>query len=126
VGQQTGQGPVYDRKDQLDQVMSGLLEGETVYAVYDAIGGGTGFLGLTDRRVILQDKSFVGKKIALTSVPYNRIQSVSVVSDKSWTGAFFSTSSIAISTSHMTHQVEFRGTEKAHHAHNLILWYVLR
>jgi hypothetical protein len=126
VGQQTGQGPVYDRKDQLDQVMSGLLEGETVYAVYDAIGGGTGFLGLTDRRVILQDKSFVGKKIALTSVPYNRIQSVSVVSDKSWTGAFFSTSSIAISTSHTTHQVEFRGTEKAHHAHNLILWYVLR
>ena len=52
--------------------------------------------------------------------------SVSVVSDKSWTGAFFSTSSIAISTSHVVHQVEFRGSDKAHHAHNLILWYVLR
>ena len=126
MGQQTGQGPVYDRKDQLDQVLSGLLEGETVYAVYDAVGGGTGFLGLTDRRVILQDKSFVGKKIALTSVPYSRIQSVSVLSDKSWTGAFFSTSSIAIATSSAVHTVEFRGTEKAHHAHNLILWYVLR
>ena len=126
MGQQTGQGPVYDRKDQLDQVYSGLLEGETVYAVYDAVGGGTGFLGMTDRRVIVQDKSFVGKKIALTSVPYSRITSVSVVSDKSWTGQFFSTSSIAITTSHGVHSVEFRGTEKAHHAHNLILWHVLR
>ena len=126
MGQQTGQGPVYDRKEQLDQVVSGLLEGETVYAVYDAIGGGTGFLGLTDRRVILQDKSFVGKKIALTSVPYSRITSVSVLSDKSWTGNFFSTSSIAIATSGGVHQVEFRGSEKAHHAHNLILWHVLR
>jgi hypothetical protein len=127
VGQQTGQqGPVFDRKEQLDQVYSGLLEGETVYAVYDAVGAGTGFLGLTDRRVILQDKSFAGKKIALTSVPYSRITSVSVLSDKSWTGSFFSTSSIAISTSHAVHQIDFRGSEKAHHAHNLILWHVLR
>jgi hypothetical protein len=126
VWQETGQGPVYDRKEQLDQVFSGLLEGETVYAVYDAIGAGTGFLGMTDRRVILQDKSFAGKKIALTSVPYSRISSVSVVSDKSWTGQFFSTSSIAITTSHGVHTVEFRGSEKAHHAHNLILWHVLR
>ena len=126
MGQQTGQGPVYDRKEQLDQVYSGLLEGEAVYAVYDAVGAGTGFLGLTDRRVILQDKSFAGKKIALTSVPYSRITSVSVLSDKSWTGSFFSTSSIAIATSHTVHQVDFRGSEKAHHAHNLILWHVLR
>ena len=117
--------PVYDRKEQLDQVTSGLLEGETVHAVYDAVGTGTGFLGITDRRVILQDRSFAGKKVALTSVPFSRIHSVSVISDKSWTGSFFSTSSIAISTSHGEHQIDFRGSDKAHHAHNLILWYVL-
>jgi hypothetical protein len=29
-----------------------------------------GWQELTDRRVILQDNSFVGKKTALTSVPY--------------------------------------------------------
>ena len=116
----------HDRRDQLNQIQAGLLQGETIIAVYDAIGVGTGFIGLTDRRVILQDKSFVGKKIALTSVPYSRITSVSVLSAKSWTGAFFSTSSIAIATSHTVHQVEFRGSDKAHHAHNLILWYVLR
>jgi hypothetical protein len=122
----SGHGPVYDRKEQLDQVVSGLIEGEQVYAVYDAVGAGTGFLGITNFRVILQDKSFAGKKVAITSIPYNRITSVSVLSDKSWTGSFFSTSSIALSTSHSAHQVEFRGSDKAHHAHNLILWYLVQ
>jgi hypothetical protein len=72
----------YDKKEQLDQIASGLLEGETVIAVYDAVGAGTGFIGLTNRRVIVQDKSFVGKKVAITSIPYSKIASVSVVSNK--------------------------------------------
>jgi hypothetical protein len=118
--------PVFDNRAQLEQVTQGLLDGEVVYAVYDAIGAGTGFLGITDRRVILQDKSFVGKKVAITSIPYGRITSVSVVSDRTWTGGFFSTSTIAIQTSHGTHEVAFRGNEKAHHAHNLVLWHMVR
>ena len=118
--------PVYDRKEQLAQIQSGLLEGEQVIAVYDAIGVGTGFLGLTDRRVIFQDKSFVGKKVALTSVPYSRITSVSVVSNKSWAGQFFSSGTLAISVGHQVHEIEFRGDEKTRHAHNLILHYVMQ
>jgi len=118
--------PVFDKRDQLEQVRAGLLDGEVVYAVYDAIGAGTGFVGLTDRRVILQDKSFVGKRVALTSIPYGRIVAVSVVSDRTWTGGFFSTSTIAISTSGAVCEVDFRGNDKAHHAHNLILWHMVR
>lgn len=116
----------YDRREQYQQIVSGLLPGENVIAVYDAIGVGTGFIGLTDRRVILQDKSFVGKRVALTSIPYSRITSVSVVSDRSWGGSFFSTSSIAVTTSHAVHEVDFRGSDKAHHAHNLVLWHMVR
>ncbi|MGH8866760.1 MAG: PH domain-containing protein [Actinomycetes bacterium] len=111
----------YDKKDQLDQVASGLLDGESILAVYDAVGAGTGFIGLTDRRVIIQDKAFVGKKVAITSVPFSRIIAVSVVSNKSWAGQFFSTGTIAIAVSGHTYEVEFRGHEKAHHVHNLIL-----
>lgn len=59
---------VYDNKGQLEQIQSGLIEGEQVIAVYDAIGAGTGFIGLTDRRIIVQDKSFVGKRFAITSI----------------------------------------------------------
>ena len=52
---------LYDRSDQLEQVQSGLLEGEQLYAVYDAKGGGTGFIGLTDRRVIPTSHSWAGR-----------------------------------------------------------------
>jgi hypothetical protein len=114
----------YDRREQLQQIQSGLLDGEQVIAVYDAIGAGTGFIGLTNRRVIIQDKSFIGKKFAITSIPYSKITSVSVVSNKSWGGSFFSTGSIAIHVGAHTYEVEFRGAQKSHHVHNVILHYI--
>src|SRR5882757_11580138 len=88
--------PVYDNKGQFEQIQSGLLEGEEIIAVYDAVGAGTGFIGLTTRRIIIQDKSFVGNRVAITSIPYTKVSSVSVVSNKSWVGQFFSTGTIAI------------------------------
>ena len=90
-------------------------------AVYDAIGAGTAFLGLTERHVLIQDKSFVGKKTAITSIPYSKITSVSVVSNKNWGGAFFSSSSIALNIGAQVYEVDFRGAEKAHHIHNTVL-----
>ncbi len=116
----------YDRKDQLHQIESGLLQGEQVLAVYDAVGTGTGFIGLTDRRVIIQDRSFVGKKVAITSIPYSKITSVSVVSNKSWAGSFFSTGSIAIHVGTHTYEVDFRGEQKSQHVHNVVLHYIGR
>ena len=117
-----GKGPVYDKADQLHQIQSGLLDGEQIIAVYDAVGIGTGFVGLTDRRVIIQDRSFVGKKFAITSIPYSKITSVSVVSNKSWAGQFFSTGAIAIHVGAKTYEVDFRGSQKAHHVHDVILY----
>lgn len=114
---------IYDSKGQLQQIESGLLDGEQIIAVYDAVGAGTGFIGLTNRRVIIQDKSFVGKRFAITSIPYSKVSSVSVVSNKSWAGQFFSTGTIAITVGTHIYEVEFRGTEKTHHAHNVILHY---
>src|SRR3954466_10138786 len=115
---------IYDNKGQLQQIESGLLDGEQIIAVYDAIGAGTGFLGLTNRRVIVQDKSFVGKKVAITSIPYSKITSVSVVSNKSWAGQFFSSGAIAIHVGTHTYEVEFRGDQKGRHVHNVILHYL--
>ncbi|MQA16211.1 MAG: hypothetical protein GEV09_19310 [Pseudonocardiaceae bacterium] len=112
----------FDKQEQLEKIQAGLLQGERIIAVYDGIGTGTGFIGLTDRRVILQDNSFVGKKVALTSVPYSRINAVSFVSDKSMLGKFASTSAVAISAGGKDYEIEFRGDEKARHAHDVILW----
>ena len=114
-----------DKQDQLDKIQAGLLHGETIICVYDAKGGGTGFIGVTNRRVILQDNSFVGKKVALTSLPYSRISSVSFVSDKSMLGKFVSSSAIAVTVGAHSHEVEFRGEEKAKHCHDAILWHML-
>jgi hypothetical protein len=115
---------VFDKKDQFQKIESGLLQGEHIIAVYDAIGAGTGFIGITDLRVVLQDNSFAGKKVALTSIPYNRINAVSFVSNKSMLG-FSSTGSIAVSAGGHTFEIEFRGDEKAQHAHDAILWHMV-
>lgn len=116
--------PTYDKQDQYDKIAQGLMEGESILAVYDCIGAGTGFVGLTDRRVILQDNSFVGKKVALTSVPYSRVQAVSFVSNKSMLGKWSSSSEIAILVGGTTHECEFRGDEKARLIHDVILRHI--
>jgi len=117
--------PVFDKREQYDKIAAGLLDGEEIVAVYDAIGVGTGFVGVTNLRMMLQDNSFVGKKIALTSVPYSRITSVSFVSNKSMLGQFASTSSIAVTVGAKTHEVDFRGDEKAQHCHDVILSHMI-
>lgn len=114
---------VFDKREQHDQVASGLIQGEAIIAVYDAVGVGTGFIGLTDRRVILQDKSFAGKRVAITSIPYSKVSAVSVVSNKSWAGHFFSSGTIAIHVGSHTYEVELRGADKTQHVHNVILHY---
>lgn len=115
----------FDRQDQYDRIISGLMPDEKALAVYDCIGVGTGFIGLTDRRVILQDNSFVGKKVALTSIPYKRIQTVSFVSDKSMLGKFASTSTIAIAAAGTVYEASFRGEDKAKHTHDVVLHHIM-
>src|SRR2546430_1076812 len=114
------EGPQFDREDQLKQIQGGLLADEKLYGVYDAKGAGTGFIGLTNQRVIIQDKSFVGKKIALVSLPYSRIASVAVLTNASFTGNFFSSGALyIISTAGTHHEIDFRGTDRARHVHDL-------
>lgn len=115
----------FDKQDQYDRIRESLLDGENVIAVYDCTGAGTGFVGLTDRRVILQDNSFVGKKVALTSVPYSRVQAVSFVSNKSLMGKWSSSSEVAILVGGAQHECEFRGHEKAKLVHDVILQHIL-
>ncbi|CAM3283072.1 Bacterial Pleckstrin-like y domain-containing protein [Stackebrandtia soli] len=116
--------PVFDKKDQLKQIEESLLDGEHILAVYDAIGVATGFIGMTNKRVIIMDKSFVGERIALTSIPYARISSVSVTSNRSFAGQYFSSGSLAIHVGTSIYEVEFRGDKKTHHTHQLIMHHI--
>lgn len=123
--QTTEAGIRYDKQDQMDKVVSGLLPGETLYAVYDCTGIGTGFVGITDRRVIIQDNSFVGKHNALISVPFRLITAVGYVGNKSMFGPAASASSIAIAVGGRDFVADFRGEGKAQHIHNHVLTHIL-
>ena len=57
----------YDRREQYEQIVSGLLPGESVIAVYDAVGVGTGFIGLTELQFISADNMNQGENAAKLS-----------------------------------------------------------
>lgn len=115
----------HDRPEQLKKIQDIVLPYEEILAVYDAKGVGTGFIGLTTKRVILQDNSFVGGKSAVISIPYSNISTVSFVSDKSVFGQFIASSGIAIQVGNTLHRMEFRGDDKARITHDTILDYIL-
>jgi len=114
----------HDKSEQLEKVQAGLIAGEQVYAVYDCTGSGTGFLGVTSLRVILQDKSFVGGKSAITSLPIRSVTAVSFVSDKSVFGKFSSSATLAITAGSTVYEATFRGDDKARHVHDTVLWLI--
>jgi len=107
-----------DKKEQLEQVQPWLLDHERLYAVYDLIGAGTGFLAITDKRLLFYDKAFMRKRKALTSIPFSKITAVSSVNE----GGFFrSTSELVVKIGSEEYEFDFRGGEKAQRAYHFIM-----
>jgi hypothetical protein len=113
----------YDRREQYDKINAALLPGEGIEYVFDMKGGGTGFLGVTNKRIIFYDKAFLLKMKAVVSVPYSQIQSLAAEDESGLLAGrgFFSSSHLVINTAHGDFEFEFRGADKAHQAHNLIM-----
>ena len=109
----------HDQKNQVEQILPWILDGEQLYAVYDCKGGGTGFVGITNKRLIFYDREFMRKRKALTSVPFNKVTSVSSVDEGR--GLWGSTSSLVIKTGSEEFEFEFRGGDKAQRAYKLIM-----
>jgi hypothetical protein len=118
---------IFDRQDQLEKIRAGLLPGEEIEAVLDVKGGGTGFVGITSKRVIFQDNAWAVKSMAIVSIPYSRIHTVAAEDAVGLlTGrGFFSSSKIIITTSAGARVFQFRDADKAHIAHNLILRHIV-
>jgi hypothetical protein len=118
---------IFDRPDQLEKIRAGLLPGEEIEAVFDLKGGGTGFVGITSKRIIFQDNAWVTNTKAVVSIPYSRIHTVAAQDAVGlFTGrGFFSSSTIVITTSAAPRVFQFRGSDKAHIAHDLILRHMI-
>ena len=117
-----------DKKEQLEKIENICLPGETIRAVFDMKGVGTGFLGITDKRIIYYDKAFLKSKKALVSIPYGRIASVASEDHKGFLirKGFFVSDILTINTIGLEPKTfEFRGGDKAHQAHNIIMEYLL-
>lgn len=109
----------FDNKNQLDRIQGGLIEGEELFAVYDMKGGGTGFIGLTNRRLILQDEGVIRKRKSLVSIPYGHI---SMVASADEGGLMRKTSHLTIITSAgKEFDMEFRSSDKAERAYAVII-----
>ena len=110
---------VYDKKDQYEQILPWLIDGERLYAVFDCKGVGTGFIAVTDRRLMFYDKAFMRKRKALTSVPFSKVSAVSSVDQGR--GLLGATSELVVKTGSEEFEFEFRGGEKAQEAYKLIM-----
>ncbi|MBN1855736.1 MAG: PH domain-containing protein [Dehalococcoidia bacterium] len=117
-----------DKKDQLEKIEAVCLPDELIRAVFDLKGRGTGFLGITDRRIVYYDKEWLKSKKALVSIPFSRISSVASEDSKGFfiTKGFFVSDTLAITISGQgTKLFEFRGGDKAHLAHMIIMEHIL-
>jgi hypothetical protein len=115
-------GVDFDQRSQLDQIVPWLLDNERLYAVYDCKGAGTGFVAITDRRLLFYDKEFARKRKALTSVPFSKITAVSSIDEGgSLLGMLRATSELVVKTGSEEYEFEFRGGDKAQRAYKLIM-----
>ena len=122
-------GDMYvDKKEQLEKIEDICLADEVIRAVFDLKSVGTGFLAITDRRLIYYDKEFFKKQKAMVSLPYSRIAQVASGDDKGLLirrGFFVSDTLYIFPQGQPAKEFEFRGGDKAHRAHYLIMEYLL-
>jgi hypothetical protein len=122
----TSQEPIFDKREQLDKIREMLLPGEQIDAVYDLKGAQTGFIGITDRRLIIYDMSFLGNKRAMVSVPHKNVISVGGEDEgRLLSVPGFETSKLSVQTVVGSYHLEFRGHDKAYDAYRLILRRIL-
>ena len=108
----------YDNKSQMERIAQLVIPGETLYAVLDEKGRGTGFVGITDRRLIFMDQGVVRKNKTLVSLPFSRI---TVVASEDAGSLLFGSSKLVVVAGSQSWDFEFRSNEKAHRAYQLIM-----
>ncbi len=111
-----------DDEEQLQQIQTYVIPGETLYAVFDCQGRGAGFVGITDQRVIFRDYGVLLHKRVMVSVPYNRVVGAAI-SDED--GAARESGEMTLLTAVGNFTFEFKGAEEALWAYRFIMDQIL-
>lgn len=112
---------VYDNKNQYEQVMPYILPGEILQAVYDCKGAGTGFVGLTDQRLIFYDHGILVKKKTMVSIPYNRVIGIACTDE----GTIFRSTEIVVLTTIGNFTFEFRNINRVEWVYHYVMNQIL-
>ncbi|TMB68981.1 MAG: hypothetical protein E6J43_05230 [Chloroflexi bacterium] len=113
---------MYDNRGQYEQLQPWILPDETLHAVFDCKGWQTGFLGITDKRLLFYNKEFMRKRKALVSVPFNKITSVGSIDEGRGALGWGSHSLLVVRAgAGEDYEFEFRGGDKAQRAYQLIM-----
>ena len=118
---------MFDRPDQLEKIEGMCQPDEVIRAVFDCKGAQTGFVGITDRRLIFYDKSLVSERKAMFTIPYSRISMVGSEDNKGRLikkGHFVTDRLTIKGLGFEDASFEFRGGDKAHTAHRIIAEYL--
>ncbi len=117
----------YDKKEQAEQIIPWLVGSEKLHAVFDCKGSGTGFIAITDKRLMYYNKAFLAKRKALSSVPFNKITEVATIDEGRGAFGIGTSSEIVVKTGGGEYvSFEFRGGDKAQRAYMLIMTEVLQ
>ena len=109
---------IYDKEDQLRKIQQHLLPGEGLIAVFDLKGAGTGFIGITEKRLIFLDKAFLRNRKAMVTIPYSKITSIASGDEE---GLVFKSSELTVVVGSHSYEFEFRGADKARKAYEFIV-----
>ncbi len=113
----------FDNKHQMERIQSMVSAPEQLHAVFDEKGRGSGFVGITDRRIIFMDQGVIRKKKMIVSLPYSKITALAT---EDTGGVIFNSSSLLVIAGSREFDFEFHTKEKAHRAHELIMWNLLQ
>lgn len=102
--------PQFDKRDQLQQVKQLLVANEVVYGVFDCRGIRTGFIGITNRRIIFQEPSYHGRGHAMVSIPFSKITTMAQ-------GGL----TVFITCGSVVYDFEFKNYERTLMVHNWII-----
>ena len=114
--------PAFDSSAQLEVVRDSLLENEQLYGAYASTSAGIALVGVTNKRVILLDRAYPGGRVALMTVPFKAVTTVSYVSTDD--EPIFS-STIALQVGRTFYEFTCRTEQQAADVHDLISWHVL-
>lgn len=119
----TAPEPFYDRKDQHERIAQLLVPGESLLMTLDCKGSGTGFVGITTRRIVFQDQSWRKSRNVLVSVPYDRVHAVGLSATANFLGR--TSGQLSIQAGEDDWMFEFKNADKVRAAYMTIMAYTL-